>query len=54
MNYDKYDTICYKLLLIVDLQLPIIKKYDEYSNNHADIKFQCIFAWVFFAMYLYI
>ena len=29
-------------------------KYNEYNHNPATIKFQCIFAWLLFTMYLFV
>ena len=64
MNYGKYSTICCKryfhLLICNELsfidpgnQLLIIKKYNEYSYNPAAFKFQCIFAYLLFTVYIY-
>ena len=61
MNDSKYDTICCKMFLFVDLQWIVLywskksitynNKYNEYNYNPAAIKFQCIFAWLLFTVY---
>ena len=59
MNYDKYDTICCKrcfhLLICNELSGKSItkdNKYNEYKYNPTAVKFQFIFAWLLFTVYI--